>query len=153
MAHGARGDLDDGDTGLLQAFGVVVGGEVADDDGDAVFASKSPDGFADEGGFAGAGGGEDVDDADVFRFEVAAVAFGLPGVGIEEGDVEFSRVVVWGVFVAVRMRACIAPVDLYAASFAASALFTHGSSYPFEGFQVEFPAFDEGEAGFSAAGA
>jgi tRNA(Ile2) C34 agmatinyltransferase TiaS len=91
MADGAGIDLDDGGAGFAQAAGVVVGGEVADDYGCFQSPTQTADGFADEGRFTRAGGGEDVNDEQTARAEEAAVALGEEVVFLQDGAVEIQR--------------------------------------------------------------
>ena len=91
MADRAGGDLDDRRAGLAQAAGVVVGGQVADNDGGLEARAEPADGFADQRRFSRAGGGKDIDDQNPARPEEAAVALGQAVVLLQDGVPQFQR--------------------------------------------------------------
>ena len=95
MADGAGGDLHDRRAGFAQAAGVVVSGQVADDDGCFQASSERADSFAEEGGFARTGRRQDVQHQETVRLEHAAVAFGLTVVLIEDGPSDFDLAARW----------------------------------------------------------
>jgi hypothetical protein len=84
MAESAGGDLNDRGAVGAEALSIVVGGEIADDDGGPQAPGEPPNRLTKQLGFAGAGGGNEIDREDTESAEEAAVAFGLSIIGGED---------------------------------------------------------------------
>ncbi len=74
VAEGSGGDLDTGNARSAEALGIIVGFQISHDYAAAQAALAR--GGLEEGGFAGTGGGNDIQHQQIFGEEIAAIAFG-----------------------------------------------------------------------------
>ena len=99
-----------GYAGLAEAPGVVVGGQIPDDHPQAQSALEVGGHPLNEGGLAGAGGGQDVQDEEFLGLEVAPVPLGQAVVLVQDALFDGDCAVV---LVGMRMRVfMVVPVDV-----------------------------------------